>query len=78
MAVILTAWCYRRAFQPLRVVLPHYPMSDGFTDELTEFALALKAVPARMGATLPTEEFDRLVSLLHMAEDALGQHDRRV
>ena len=37
MAVLLNAWGDWRAFQPLRVALPHYPMSNGFTDELTEF-----------------------------------------
>jgi hypothetical protein len=78
MVVLLNDWCARRAFQPLRLVLPHYPMINGFTDELTELARSLKTVCAQLGSTLPPDEFDRVVALLHAAEDWLGKHDRGV
>jgi len=68
MVALLNGWCDRRALQPLRIVLPHYPMSNGFTDELTELARALKTVRAQLGATLPPQEFDKVVALLHAAE----------
>jgi hypothetical protein len=76
--VALNGWCDRRAFQPLRIVLPHYPMSNGFTDELTELARVLKTVRAQCGAALPPREFDRVVALQHAAEGALDKHDHRV
>ena len=78
MVALLNSWCDRRAFQPLRIVLPHYPMPNGFTDELTELVRALKTVRAQSGAALPPQEFDRVVVLLHAAEGMLNKHDRRV
>ncbi len=76
MLALLNTWCDRRALEPLRVVLPHYPLHNGFTDELGELARALKTVRAQLGAKLPLEEFDRLVALLHAVEDALEKHER--
>jgi hypothetical protein len=76
MWVLLNGWCDRRAFEPLRIVLPHYPMFNGFTDEMAELARALKTVRAQLDAKLPQEEFDRVVALLHMVEDALDKHGR--
>jgi hypothetical protein len=78
MVAALSAWCDRRAFEPLRMVLPHYPMFNGTTDELVDLARALKTVRAKLGAVLPSEEFDRLVSLLHAAEDALAKGNHNV
>jgi hypothetical protein len=78
MLVLLSDWCARRAFQPLRIVLPHYPMNNGFTDELTELARSLKTVRAQLGSALPPHEFDRVVALLHATENWLDKHDRRV
>jgi hypothetical protein len=78
MVVLLNDWCARRAFQALRVVLPHYPMINGFTDESPELARSLKTVRAQLGSTLPPDEFDRVVALLHAAEAWLDKHDRRV
>jgi hypothetical protein len=73
MVALLNGWCDRRAFQPLRIVLPHYPMYNGFTDELVELARALKTVRAKLGSALPPEEFDKVVALLHAAESALNK-----
>lgn len=53
-------------------------MINGFTDELTVLARSLKTVRAQLGSTLPPDEFDRVVALLHAAEDWLDKHDLRV
>jgi hypothetical protein len=71
MRALLDAWCDRRALAPLRIVLPHYPMPNGFSEELDDLVRALRTVRAQIGAALPTTEFDQLVSLLHTAENAL-------
>jgi hypothetical protein len=78
MKALLEAWCDRRALPPLRIVLPHYPMPNGFTDELRRLVLALKTVRAQIGATLPAAEFDQVVALLHAAEEALEKSARNV
>ena len=71
MMALLNSWCDRRAFEPLRIVLPRFPMHNGFTDELVELSRALKTVRAQLGSTLLVEEFDKVVALLHATESAL-------
>jgi hypothetical protein len=78
MTDLLNDWCDRRAIAPLRKVLPHYPMPNGFTDELTELARALKTVRVQFGAILPTQELDKLIVLLQAVEDALAKSQRSV
>jgi hypothetical protein len=78
MTGLLNDWCDRRAIAPLRKVLPHYPMPNGFTDELTELACALKTVRVQLGATLSSQELDRLIVLLQATEDALAKSQRSV
>lgn len=78
MTALLNDWCDRRALEPLRLVLPHYPIFNGHTDELAELARALKTVRTEMRPTLPLEEFDRIVAVLHALEDALERHKRNV
>jgi hypothetical protein len=70
MTTLLNDWCDRRAFAPLKIVPPHYPLYNGFTDEVVELTKALKTVRAQLGSTLPASEFDR-VTLLHEAEAVL-------
>jgi hypothetical protein len=78
MNALLNSWCDRRAIQPLRIVLPRYPMPNGFTDEMSDLARALKTVRAEIGAALPPAEFDSLVALLHALEEALEKGNRNV
>jgi hypothetical protein len=78
LTALLNDWCDRRALEPLRIVLPHYPMFNGLTDEVAELARALKTVRAKIGSTLPPKEFDRIVALLHAVEDALERPKRNV
>ena len=74
MSELLNSFCDRRAWDPLRIILPCYPMPNGFTDELVNLATALKTVHVRLRDYLTDLEAERLVSLLHAVETAL---DRR-
>jgi hypothetical protein len=41
---LLDSLCAQRAYGPLRTLLPHYPIPNGFTDEWVNLANALKTV----------------------------------
>jgi hypothetical protein len=73
MARLLDSLCERRLYGPLRVLLPYYPMPNGFTDEVAELARALKTVRAQLSTQLSSEEFDLVVSLQHHLESALDR-----
>jgi hypothetical protein len=62
----------------LKIVLPHYPLFNDFADEVVELRKALKTVRAQLGSTLPANEFDRLVMLLHETESALNRGGARI
>ena len=71
MAKLIDGLCERRALGPLRELLPHYPMPNGFTDEWAALAQALKTVRVQHRNALPQAELDRLVVLQHAAECAV-------
>jgi hypothetical protein len=73
MMILVNEWCDRRALVPLKIVLPHYPLFNDFADEVVELRKALKTVRAQLGSTLPANEFERLVKLLHETESALNR-----
>jgi hypothetical protein len=71
MTALIDRLCESRAIGPLRVLLPHYPMTNGFTDEWAALAGALKTVRAQHHEGLPGAELDRVIALQHAAEHAL-------
>ena len=73
MAALIDTLCERRALDPLRALLPHYPMYNGLTDEWAELAAALKTVRVQHHAGLPEAVLNRVISLQHAAEGALGR-----
>ncbi len=73
MDALIDALCDRRALGPLRVLLPHYPMHNGLTDEWAELAAALKTVRVQHNSGLPDAVLNRVISLQHAAEGALGR-----
>ena len=73
MSNLIDGLCERRALGPLRVLLPHFPMHNGLTDEWAELAGALKTVRVQYCAALSEVELNRVIDLQHAAEQALAQ-----
>lgn len=71
MAALIDALCERRALDPLRVLLPHFPMHNGLTDDWAGLANALKTVRIQYREVLPEVEMNRVIALQHAAESAL-------
>lgn len=65
---LLGAWCDRRAFNLLRVVLSSYPVGLGLTDEWAKLAKALKTVRMLYGSELSDIEMNKIVEAQHFAE----------
>jgi hypothetical protein len=71
MDTLIESWCASRSLGPLRIVLPHWPMPNGFSDELVALTRALRTVRIQHRASLSAVDFERIVSLQHIAESAL-------
>jgi hypothetical protein len=71
MDTLLDSLCAARALNPLRTLLPHWPMPNGFTDELAELAAALKTVRMQQHDALSAADLELVVSLQQAAEWAL-------
>jgi hypothetical protein len=73
MTELLNSFCDHHAWGPLRTILPHFPMPNGFTDELGALAAALKTVRVQHGKGLTPGEMAQLIELQHAAEAALAR-----
>jgi hypothetical protein len=71
MTALLDSLCARRALDPLRVLLPHWPIYNRLTDEWAELAAALKTTRVQYRERLSEEELELVISLQHAAEAAL-------
>ena len=71
MNALLDSLCERRALDPLRTLLPHWPMYNGLTDEWAGLAAALKTARVQHRDRLIDEELQLVISLQHAAEAAL-------
>jgi hypothetical protein len=71
MDTLLDSLCAARALSPLRTILPHWPMPNGFTDELAGLAAALKTVRMQQRDSLSAADLELLISLQQAAESAL-------
>jgi hypothetical protein len=69
---LLDSLCAQRAYGPLRTILPHYPIPNGFTDEWGNLANALKTIRMRNRTDLRPEDMELVISLQHAAESALA------
>jgi len=73
MEKLLDSLCAQRAYRPLRTILPHYPILNGFTDEWVNLASALKTVRTQNKAELGETDMQLVISLQHAAESALAE-----
>lgn len=73
MEKLLDSLCAQRAYGPLRTILPHYPMLNGFTDEWVNLAEALKTVRMQNKTELAEIDMELVISLQHAAESALAE-----
>ena len=70
---LLDSLCTTRSLGPLRVLLPCYPVPNGFTDEVGQLAAALKTVRVQHRQELSEDQLNLVISLQHSAESALGE-----
>ena len=68
-------WCESPRLEPLRLLLNAKASLNGLTDGWQDFRSALRSIRAVHGSELPREEFDRLVSAIHITDEALGKDD---
>jgi len=72
MEKLLDSLCAQRAYRPLRTILPHYPILNGFTDEWANLANALKTARMQHQTDLGESDMELVISLQHAAESVLG------
>lgn len=70
---LIDRWCDRRAYDPLRVVLPVWPRVSGLTDEMAELMEAFRSLRATVD--LPPDEAEQ-VALLLVASEGWVYRDR--
>ena len=68
---LIDARCDRRALQPLRILLPAWPLGMGLTDDWERVREALGRVRAMVGKSLPQEEQARVNELIAAADQSL-------
>jgi hypothetical protein len=70
---LVDAWCERRAFKPLRYILPVYPLpsSTWLTDDCAMILEALKDVRGFCHDILPASERSELTRAMIILQDAL-------
>ena len=79
-AKLIDKWCGRRAITPLRIVLPHWPPANGFTDEWMAVWAAMRHTRAMCRDDLAkhqeTEALDHIIAALsdrlHPADSPQG------
>jgi hypothetical protein len=74
---LLDSLCAQRAYGPLRTLLPHYPLPNGFTDEWVSLARALKTVRVQHRDGLSLGVMELVISLQHAAESAVDSRASR-
>lgn len=66
--VLVEAWCDRREYTPLRVILQAYPRITGLTDEWADLAKALKTIRFECPRRLTPDELIEVADLQKQAE----------
>jgi hypothetical protein len=73
LASLIDAWCDRRALNPLRLILPAYPMASGLTDSWEILLQALYDIRAFCRESLPEAEMQQVEACIIAAEQALAR-----
>ena len=68
---LIDSWCERRALEPLRVILPCYPLTSGLTDEWALLAKSIKTIRVQFASDLAAAELEQVIELQHLAESAV-------
>jgi hypothetical protein len=71
MTQLLDSLCERRALDPLRIILPHWPIRNPFTEDWSLLGTALKTARMQLRDRLSEKEMELVISLQHAAESAL-------
>jgi hypothetical protein len=68
---LIDSWCERRALQPLRILLPAWPLGMGLTDDWQRVREALRHLRAMAGKSLPQNEQKQLNELIAAVDQIL-------
>lgn len=68
---LINGWCERRALDPLREILPCYPLVSGLTDEWASLAKSLKTIRVQFAKELEPAELESVIELQQLAESAV-------
>ena len=68
---LIDNWCERRALQPLRILLPAWPLGMGLTDDWRRIREALRHCRAMAGSSLPQNEQTQLNELIAAVDQIL-------
>ncbi|HKO96600.1 MAG TPA: hypothetical protein VJU86_06400 [Pyrinomonadaceae bacterium] len=66
-------WCERRALNPLRHILPVYPLSTGLSDEWHKLDETLKDIRALCKDELGAEEKEKLNQVILLVQNVLNR-----
>jgi hypothetical protein len=68
---LIDGWCEKRKLQPLRLILPVYPLSGGLTEDWGDLHAALRQVRISCRDELDETEMDAVIELIHEVERVL-------
>ena len=74
---LIDRWCERRALEPLRAVLPAYPLVSGLSDEWHQLHQALRTARMTARDSLPAAEANDLDAAIRGVDRALRAAGQR-
>jgi hypothetical protein len=70
---LIDSWCGRRDLNPLRIMLPAWPMPMGLTDNWEDLRAALRHLRAMCRDSLPAPEIEQMGRAISLVEQALSK-----
>lgn len=68
---LVDRWCEKRSLGSLRIVLPHWPMPNGFTDEAMNLLAAFRHLRAMCRDELTQDEFEKVNEVIGILSRAV-------